>query len=178
MSDNNFQGYIKIRQLSNQRMYTLRASLNSTKIKSVIKSVLGVPVPKIRTCSVYGRISLAWMAHDELLIMVNEPQSQVYNDLQKNLVNHHALLSDVSDARVAFELSGPAVCEVLAKLTPMDTHSTKFQVGSFRRTRIAQVAGAVYRRDEQAIVLICFRSVEQYISSLLHAAAQQGSQVF
>ena len=69
MSDNNFQGYIKIRQLSNQRMYTLRASLNSTKIKSVIKSVLGVPVPKIRTCSVYGRISLAWMAHDELLIM-------------------------------------------------------------------------------------------------------------
>ncbi len=54
----------------------------------------------------------------------------------------------------------------------------QFKVGSFKRTRFAQVAGAVFRVDPETIVLICFRSVQQYMFSLLCDAARPGANVF
>jgi sarcosine oxidase subunit gamma len=102
----------------------------------------------------------------------------IYADLQKALVGQHSLLSDVSDSRAVFTLTGTKVPEVLAKLAPMDFHPAKFKVGSFTRTRIAQVAGAVFRVGEDKIILICFRSVQQYMFSLLCDAARQDARVF
>jgi len=63
-------------------------------------------------------------------------------------------------------------------LSPMDFHPMQFKVGSFTRTRFAQVASAVFRVDAETIVLICFRSVQQYMFSLLCDAARPGANVF
>jgi sarcosine oxidase subunit gamma len=179
MLDSSFEGYVKVSQSFGQHMFTLRATLSSTKVKTARRSVLGGPIPKRGFCDTYAGKSVAWMSPDELLITVPGPTSgSIYADLQKALVGQHALLSDVSDSRAVFTLTGTKVPEVLAKLAPMDFHPAKFKVGSFTRTRFAQVAGAVFRVGEDKIILICFRSVQQYMFSLLCDAARQDARVF
>jgi len=70
MSEREFQGYVTIRQQSDHSMFTLRASLASSKVKAALKTCLNVAVPKRGTYAQTGETLLAWMSPDELLIMV------------------------------------------------------------------------------------------------------------
>jgi sarcosine oxidase subunit gamma len=178
MSDREFQGYVNVTQDTGQTMFTLRATLSSTKIKVAIKLATGVAVPKRGSCHVVGGCALAWMSPDELLVMAPIAQAEKLRvSLDVALSEEHVLLEDVSDARAKFILSGTNVREVLAKLAPMDTHPEKFPVGSFNRTRFAQVAGAVFLEQDDLVSVICFRSVQDYVYALFCDAATHGSEV-
>jgi len=179
MSNRNFQGYVNVDQVMDQSMFTLRANLASTKLKAAVKSATGMVLPKLGRCVVVGGCSLAWMSPDELLISTSSEESKkLYANLEASLSGQHVLLEDVSDARAKFNLTGAHVREVLAKLVPMDTHPDQFSVGSFNRTRFAQVAGAVLMEKENVISLICFRSVQDYVFALFSKAAAPKSEVF
>ena len=179
MSNREFQGYVNVRQIMDKSMFTLRADLASTKVKVAMRSATGVALPKIGACVTAGSCILAWMSPDELLIVAPSGEAQkIYFKLDKALSGLHALLEDVSDARANFTLTGANVREVLAKLAPMDTNQAQFPVGSFNRTRFAQVAGAVFLEKEDMISLICFRSVQDYVFALFSNAAAPGSEVF
>ena len=178
MSDREFQGYVHVRQDSSQCMFTLRANLASTKIKAAVKSATGVAFPNRGLCEVSEGCTLAWMSPDELLIMVPTAQAQkLLTGLEAALEGLHVLLEDVSDARAKFILSGAHVREVLGKLAPMDCHPAQFPVGSFNRTRFAQVAGAVFMEQEDLISIICFRSVQDYVFTLFCDAVAPGSEI-
>jgi sarcosine oxidase subunit gamma len=179
MSNREFQGYVNVHQIMDQSMFTLRANLASTKIKAALKLAMSVALPKPNACATAGACTLAWMSPDELLIIAPSAEAQkLYSSLDTALSGLHVLLEDVSDARAKFILTGVHVREVLAKLAPMDTHPAQFPVGSFNRTRFAQVAGAVFMEKEDVISLICFRSVQDYVFALFSAAAAHGSEVF
>ena len=179
MSNREFQGYVNVSQIMDQSMFTLRANLASTKIKVALKLAMSVALPKPGACATAGACTLAWMSPDELLIIAPGAEGQkLYSSLDTALSGLHVLLEDVSDARAKFILTGAHVREVLAKLAPMDTDLTQFPVGSFNRTRFAQVAGAVFMEKEDVISLICFRSVQDYVFELFSAAAAHGSEVF
>ena len=179
MPNREFQGYVNVRQVMGKSMFTLRADLASTKVKVAMRSATGVALPKIGACVPAGSCILAWMSPDELLIVAPSGEAQkIYSNLDKALSGLHALLEDVSDARANFTLTGANVREVLAKLAPMDTNQAQFPVGSFNRTRFAQVAGAVFMEKEDVISLICFRSVQDYVFALFSDAAAPGSEVF
>ena len=178
MSDREFQGYVNVKQDTGQIMFTLRADLSSTKIKAAMKLATGVAVPKRGSCQVVAGCALAWMSPDELLVMAPFAQAEKLRaSLDAALSEQHVLLEDVSDARAKFFLSGTHVREVLAKLAPMDTHPEKLPVGSFTRTRFAQVAGAVFLEQDDLISVICFRSVQDYVYALFCDAASYGSEV-
>jgi len=179
LSDREFQGYVHVRQDSSQCMFTLRANLESTKIKAAVKSATGVAFPNRGLCEVSEGCTLAWMSPDELLITVPTAQAQkLLNGLEAALEGLHVLLEDVSDARAKFILSGAHVREVLGKLAPMDCHPAQFPVGSFNRTRFAQVAGAMFMEQEDLISIICFRSVQDYVFTLFCDAVAPGSEIF
>ena len=178
MSDREFQGYVNVSQDTGQIMFTLRANLASTKIRAAIKLATGVVVPKRGTYKEAAGCTLAWMSSDELLIMASIAHSEkLWSSLDVALSEQHFLLEDVSDARAKFILRGTEAREVLAKLAPMDTHPAKFLVGSFNRTRFAQVAGAVFLEQDDLISVICFRSVQDYVYALFCEAAACGSEV-
>ena len=65
------------------------------------------------------------------------------------------------------------VREVLARLTPADRHPDSFKAGQVRRTRLSQVAGAIWMTEDGAQVL-AFRSVAGYVHDLLTNAAASG----
>ena len=99
MSDREFQGYVHVRQDSSQCMFTLRANLESTKIKAAVKSATGVAFPNRGLCEVSEGCTLAWMSPDELLITVPTAQAQkLLTGLEAALEGLHVLLEDVSDA--------------------------------------------------------------------------------
>ena len=52
-----------------------------------------------------------------------------------------------------------------------------FTQGMFRRSRMAQVPAAIWMTDEETFQIICFRSVAEYVFSLLKVAAQPDSEV-
>jgi sarcosine oxidase subunit gamma len=65
----------------------------------------------------------------------------------------------------------------MAKLAPVDFAPGAFGPGDFRRSRLAQVAGAFWMEEDGSFCIICFRSVADYVFKLLKVAAQPGSAV-
>ncbi len=97
------------------------------------------------------------------------------DELRKRLKGEHLLLADVSDARVAFTVTGPSAREVLAKGTPVDLAPGKFEPGVFCRTRIGQVPVAFWMTEDSEFRLLCFRSLERFVHRWLATAADSGS---
>ena len=81
------------------------------------------------------------------------------------------------DARVVFSLEGGKVREVIAKLAPIDTAINRLELGEIRRTRLSQVAAAIWLTEENRATIICFRSVEKYLRDLLLISCKKGSEV-
>ncbi len=87
------------------------------------------------------------------------------------------MVTDVSDMRAGFEVRGPRLREVLAKLVPIDMHPETFTPGRVRRTHLAQVPVAVWMRAQDTARVLCFRSVANYTQSCLLAAARPEASV-
>ncbi len=153
-------------------MITFRGDLASRTVKKAIRSVAGVAMPpagEIR--GEWGR-GVGWMSPDEVMVLV--PYADVGSAtarLNATLSGTHVLVADVSDARVCFRVEGGQAAAVLARLCPVDFHPDSFGVGTLRRTRLAQVATAVWRHDT-GFDVICFRSVADYVQGVLVNAEQ------
>ncbi len=173
-----FDGLCHVQEAGVQGMITLRADLSDAGVAQAVGDVLGLQMPDRRgiICAVDNCI--AWMAPDEALILC--PHDEVAGVLERlvaALGQAHALAVDVSDARASFTLRGAHVREVMAKLAPVDMSTDAFSPGMIRRTRLAQVAAAIWMPDAQTVRIVCFRSVAAYVLALLSNAAMPGSDV-
>jgi sarcosine oxidase subunit gamma len=81
----------------------------------------------------------------------------------------------MSCARAAIDLVGPGWREVLAKGSPIDLAPGRFEPGDFRRTRLGQVAVAIWASEAETAHLVCFRSVAGFVFDWLRTAAAPGS---
>ncbi|ROU00103.1 sarcosine oxidase subunit gamma [Histidinibacterium lentulum] len=154
-------------------MITLRG--DPAEVGAAAAGVTRAEVPGPLTITGDGVRGLGWMAPDELLILL--PADEVAEALERlgaDLDGVHHLAVDVSDARSRFALEGRGVRDIVQKLTPADLSEAAFPVGCLRRTRLAQVAGAIWMAEESRIEAICFRSVTDYVETLLRTAAEAG----
>ena len=169
-------GIADIAQAPLQGMITLRADLSAPAVKKAVRAAAGVAMPAPGEARVSGDRGLCWMSPDEVLILcpyeaVAETLAKMHSDLAKA----HSLAVDVSDARAMFRISGENAREVMAKLAPVDFSPEAFRPGTFRRSRMAQVAAAFWMTDDKTFHVVCFRSQAQYVFDLLKVAAQKGS---
>jgi len=152
-------------------MVTLKAELSKATCAS-IKKALGNAVPAPRKIA----NGVAWMAPDELLIIVPEGESpQAIIDRLTAEIKAPMLAVDVSDARAVFTLKGNKAREVLAKGAPVDLSPEAFTMGDFRRARLGQVAVAFWLEAGDEITLVCFASLKQFMFDWLVNAAKKGS---
>lgn len=173
-----FDGFVSVAECPPQGMLTLRGDLGSATLAQAVEQATGAAMPGQREVRFAGDRAVAWMAPDELLLLVPyDAADATVAELQAALEGEHALAVRVSDARAMFRLTGADLREVLAKLAPVDMSRGAFTPGTIRRTRLAQVAAAFWMRDEQTADLICFRSVAAYVFGLLSEAARPGSEV-
>ena len=178
-----FEGLVTLQDRGPTGMITLRGDLASPEMAKALDKALALTMPETRRVQPAKGVSkgqAAWMSPDELLLILPYGQvATVCASLSAALQGTHHLVADVSDARALITVSGPdaRVREVLAKLAPVDLHPSEFGAGDFRRTRLAQVAGAFWMPEAGQINVICFRSVAQYVFDLLRAAADPSASV-
>ncbi|MFK7753916.1 MAG: sarcosine oxidase subunit gamma [Sedimentitalea sp.] len=171
-----YQGLVEIADCGPTGMITLRGDLGARAVKSAIKAGAGVDMPK--ALGVNGTLAggVAWMSPDEALILCPYDEVETRSDaMQAKLAKAHTLLSNVSDARAVFRLTGAPVREVLAKLCPLDLSPDGLQPGTIRRTRMAQIPAALWLESATQAHVICFRSVAQYTFDLLKTSAHPQS---
>ena len=174
-----FKGQVAIRENGLRGMITLRGDLSSEAVKAAASKVAGVEFPGQRGANCSGESGLCWMSPDELLILLpHTGVAKALGAIGTALKGEHHLAVDVSDARASFTLEGDgaAIRNVLAKLTPADLRPGALPVGEMRRTRLAQVAAAMWFHEEGRAEVICFRSVAEYVWGLLVNAAEPGSE--
>lgn len=161
-----------------QGMITLRGDLGAAPVAKAVKDATGQKMPGAGQMLGGKDGGVAWMSPDEVLVLVAYADvAATMAKMQVALGSAHALVVDVSDARAMFHLSGKGAREVMAKLAPVDLRPAAFAPGTFRRTRMAQVAAAFWMGQEGAFHIICFRSNARYMFDLLNVAAQPGSAV-
>ena len=173
-----FDGTVTVRDAGLQGMITLRGDQGSAKMTKAVKDATGAAKPGQREITSSGDNGAAWMSPDELLVMVPyDSATEALTKIDTALKGEHYLAVNVSDARAMFEISGAGVREVIAKLCPVDMAPGAFEPGSIRRTRMAQVAAAIWMTDAETIRIVCFRSVAEYVYGLLCDAAEPGGEV-
>ena len=171
-----YAGLVKVAEAGLRGMIVLRGDLASKAVAKAVKDATGMPVPETRRIAFGKEAAVAWMAPDELLILTDHAAvAKTVAKLEKALAGEFATVADVSDARAVFTLTGAQARDVLAKACPVDF--ADFPVGSIRRTRAAQVAAAIWRTEEDAFTLVCFRSVARYMWDLLTTLARPGGEV-
>ncbi|MFU8881823.1 MAG: sarcosine oxidase subunit gamma [Rhodobacterales bacterium] len=178
-----FEGLVTVEDLGLIGMITLRADLSHAAVAAALDKALGLPMPPkgcIRPAKGVSQGQAAWMSPDEILLILPYGQTgAAVSSLEASLAGTHHLVQNVSDARAVISVTGPDahVREVLAKLAPVDLHPASFTVGDFRRSRMAQVAGAFWMPEAGRINAVCFRSVAVYVFDLLKAAADPAAAV-
>lgn len=159
-----------VRETGPFAMLMLRAKDGTEGLAQAVKSVTGCDLPGRRAICHAGPRSAAWMSPDEFLLLL--PLSEgpaAISALAAALAGRHHLVADVSDARAVFRLEGPAAEAAAATLFPVDFAT--LPEGELRRSRMAQVAAALWRR-EGGFTIVTFRSVARYAFDLLANAAR------
>lgn len=156
-------------------MISLRGDLADQTLRASCTTLTGATFPEQGKVSIEGDNGLFWMSPDEVLILVpHESVTKALAVLAAALAGQHHQATNVSDARALMTVQGPFAREVIAKLAPIDLHPDGFAVGDFRRSRLGQVAAAIWMQDDDTLGVICFRSVAAYTFDLLVDAAKAG----
>ncbi|WP_299360873.1 sarcosine oxidase subunit gamma [uncultured Paracoccus sp.] len=162
-------------------MVLIRADL--ARAGDAIAEAAGLPVPDVTRFTADAGRWLGWMAPDELLLVLpGADLTATLAALTDALATEHALVQDVSDMRCVFDLAGRKPAQVLAKLCPVDPNA--LPADGLRRTRAAQVACALWRREGsgghgnaagEVWRIVAFRSVRDYLAGILATAAAPGT---
>lgn len=173
-----FDGIAKVEEAGLVGMVTLRGDAADKGFAAAVKKTCGLALPEQRSINRKGGKTLIWMSPDEfLLVLPHGAADAEVAALEKALEGVHSLVVNVSDARAVFDVSGGQARDVLAKLFPVDLSKEAFGEGMIRRSRMAQVAAALWMEGPEQFRVVCFRSVGQYAFDLLCTAAAEGSEV-
>jgi len=173
-----YNGAVLIEDAGAAGMITLRGDLDSAPLKKALKAETGLDLPGALAVTSNEANTLVWFSPDELMILLPHGEADAMTSgLSRQLAGQHHLVLNVSDARVMFRLSGRALSDVLAKLTPADMSPAAFGPGTCRRTRLAQAPVAIWSRAAGRAELVCFRSEAEYVYGLLTNAARPGADV-
>ena len=159
-------------------MITVRFDPADTAASAALSRVIGAALPERRRVERAGDVTVVWMSPDELLIIVGYDEADaMLARISEALSGTVHLATNVSDARAVLSVEGPAAREAVAKGAPVDLSPGTFGIGEVRRSRLGQVAVAFWMTGDDAIELVCFRSVAGFVFDWLALATQDKATV-
>jgi sarcosine oxidase subunit gamma len=164
---------MSVRSAGPRGMIAVKGDLSNDALRTAACEAAGCDFPESGEARVSDGQSVLWMAPDEVLLLIDlDRRGEALAHLQTMAAGMHVLVEDVSDMRACFVLESAAVRDVLARVTPADVSQLGLPAGVVRRTRVGQVAAAIWLPEEGRAELLCFRSVSDYVAELLAEAAR------
>jgi sarcosine oxidase subunit gamma len=125
----------------------LRGDPRDARFLDAAARTLGLALPLVPSTSAgTGRVGALWLGPDEWLVIAeDEAPEALTSRLCSALGGLHAAVTDVSDARVVFRVSGPAARDLLAKGCSLDLHDRVFGPGACAQTLLARIPVLLHR---------------------------------
>jgi sarcosine oxidase subunit gamma len=162
---------VLIEEVTNFGMVSLKVDLLDAKVREIIQSISGTRCPQIGKISDGKKMSVGWMSTDEYAIFSESSDAiKLVGRVSSKLKKYDHLCLNMSDSRRCFHLKGKGWREVLSKGTPADLSPKAFGQGVLRRTRIANVAVAIWSFNETEAFIISMTSVGDFIIEWLNNA--------
>ena len=169
---------VLIEEVMDFGMITVKADFSDPEVCNSLKMATKVELPRTGKISFSNKISVGWMSTDERAIILKKTEADKIRDLiEKKMKNHDCLCVDISDSRRCFRLFGEGWREVLSKGSPIDLNPSKFGRGNFRRTRIANLAVAIWSVETDEAYLFSMCSVGEFILDWLNNANLKSDQI-
>jgi sarcosine oxidase subunit gamma len=114
-------------------------------LRDALDQALDLTLPTAQNASVRGDYALLWLSPAEWLLElhVNETRA-VESELSRRLTSSLAVVTDIGDALVSFELSGAGVLEILMTGCGLDLRPHAFPPGRVARTALADVPAILW----------------------------------
>jgi len=110
---------------------------------------IGLPFPAPGRITQSGEVTAIWAGSNLALVLNATPRSD------------NAAISDQSDAWAVFDLTGPGIDAVMARLCPVDTRVGRFPPGHTARTLLGHMNASVTRLSQDCLRIMVFRSMAQ-----------------
>jgi sarcosine oxidase, subunit gamma len=131
------------------------------------------------TTATRGGLTAIWLGPDQWLITC--PRDDVRHHMQalrEALQDVHSAITDVSDGRVAFRLSGPSARDVLAKGCPLDLERPAFKAAMAAQSLLAKASVLIHLVADEAAGGPTFdvyagRSFAHYVFTWLEDAGRE-----
>lgn len=151
----------------------LRLDARSEAARQAAGNALGAALPGPNSWVAAPGAHVLWQAHDEWLITGRDgSQAVMGTSLRNALAGMHCAITDVSDLRAAFELSGPHAREVLQKGCAVDLHPRAFDSGSCVNAALVRVRVTLRQMDAAPTYeVLVERSFAGYLQDWLRDAA-------
>ena len=150
----------------------LRGQAAEARFMRSVSSVIDVQPPLEPCTSVTGLFgSVLWLGPDEWLV-VSESQSggEITARLRQALHGIPAAVTDVSDARIIFVVSGIRARDVLAKGCSIDLHPRAFPSGRCVQSLLAKAPVLIHASSFQSLEIHVARSFAEYAWAWLENA--------
>ena len=162
---------IIIEEVTNFGMVSVKADFKDPKVREIIQSISGIQCPEMGKISDGKKMNVGWMSTDEYAVFgESSDASKIVGKIESKLKNLDHLCLDMSDSRRCFRLSGNGWREGLSKGTPADLSPKVFGKNVLRRTRIANVAVAIWTFNETEAFIISMTSVGDFLLEWLNNA--------
>ncbi|ANP87206.1 sarcosine oxidase subunit gamma [Rhizobium leguminosarum] len=137
---------------------------------AALSSALGLSLPDApKTSGRQGARSALWIGPDEWLV-IDEAGADLMAALSGAGTLHSA--TDVSHRNVAIIVSGPGAEATLSAGCPQDLSLSSFPIGAASRTVFGKAEIVLFRTEEDAFRVECWRSFSDYVFGLLNEAAE------
>lgn len=162
---------------SDLKIYKLNTRNLSQDVSSSLTSILGVAsMPDVNKYQSTDNIEIACVAPGEWLVFGAEADLQSkYENLASSLSGSTALMTDISDGRVSFLLSGEGITDALSSLVQIDFDQTVFAAGTSTRTLLGETGAFVQRQSagsefrvivDQSFALYAWRMLKDAMTNI------------
>ncbi|SFO15861.1 sarcosine oxidase subunit gamma [Mesorhizobium sp. NFR06] len=161
---------VKVEILPPAERISLRAPQASL---AALSKALGVTLPaKPKTSATKGGRTALWLGPDEWLI-IDEAGKDPLADCAKVSALHSAV--GISHRNVAISVTGPAAAVTVNAGCPQDLSLDAFPVGAASRTILGKSEIVLMRTAADAFRVECWRSLSDYVFTLLSEAASDAA---
>ena len=168
-SDN--ESVVLVEEVNDFGLIIVKANFSDSKIRDLLQTSTGLKLPKNGRISIGKNLSIGWMSNDEHAIIIkNDDVDRFVTKITEKMKGYEHLCLNMSDSRRCFKLLGYGWREILSKGTPADLRSGVFGVGGFRRTRVANVAVAMWVISDKEAYVFSTYSVGDFILDWLRTA--------